>query len=162
MGMGAAAGVGRAVQGMANSPRVQTSGQGKGAGAVQPTQPQVPAQGGKTAAPGTILNPNNPNNVPMAGGKAPGVVQPGQSPYTPIGLPPSQVPAQGGKAPLTPEQQADLAPYIDPIRPQVMPMRPGQPTPFPAPQNVGLGQAMQGVGAPQGLAQLQQMLAGRQ
>jgi len=100
MGMGAAAGVGRAVQGMANSPRVQTSGQGKGAGAVQPTQPQVPAQGGKTAAPGTILNPNNPNNVPMPGGKAPGVVQPGQSPYTPIGLPPSQVPAQGGKAPV--------------------------------------------------------------
>ena len=130
--MGAAAGVGRAVQGMANSPRVQTSGQGKGAGAVQPTQPQVPAQGGKTAAPGTILNPNNPNNVPMAGGKAPGVVQPGQSPYTPIGLPPSQVPAQGGKAPLTPEQQADLAPYIDPVRPmpqvqQLAPVMPAQP-----------------------------------
>jgi hypothetical protein len=55
----------------------------------------MPPQGGK----GTVQQPVQPQ-VPMAGGKAPGVVQPGQSPYTPIGLPPSQVPAQGGKAPV--------------------------------------------------------------
>jgi hypothetical protein len=35
-----------------------------------------------------------------------------------------QVPAQGGKAPLTPEQQAALGPYVSPARPQVMPMSP--------------------------------------
>jgi hypothetical protein len=77
---------------------------------------QVPPQGGKTAAPGTIFNPNNPNNVPMPGGK--GAVQPGQP----------QVPAQGGKAPLTPEQQATLGNAINtrPM-PQVSPPQGGFP-----------------------------------
>jgi len=126
-------------------------------------QPPTPAPGGKTAAPGTIFNPNNPNNVPMPGGK--GAVQPGQpqvpaqggkgrdfgpnvfpGPQQPInsgmspdlaakyaemermraGQVPGQVPAQGGKTPLTPEQQAALGPYVSPARPQVMPMSPQQ------------------------------------
>jgi len=82
-------------------------------------QPPTPAPGGKTAAPGTIFNPNNPNNVPMPGGK--GAVQPGQPPYMPIGLPPSQpgqVPAQGGKG-------RDFGPNVfpGPQQPFIEPMR---------------------------------------
>ena len=121
---------------------------GKGGG----RQPTVPAQGGK----GTVQQPDQPQ-VPMAGGKAPGVVQPGQSPYTPIGLPPSQVPAQGGKAPipmggmlgggnpmqpqvpaqggkapLTQEQISALAPNIDPIRPTPQVQQPAPGIRFPS------------------------------
>jgi hypothetical protein len=121
---------------------------GKGGG----RQPTVPAQGGK----GTVQQPGQPQ-VPMAGGKAPGVVQPGQSPYTPIGLPPSQVPAQGGKAPipmggmlgggnpmqpqvpaqggkapLTQEQISALAPNIDPVRPMPLVQQPAPGIRFPS------------------------------
>jgi hypothetical protein len=132
--MGAAAGVGRAIQGVANSPKVQTLGQGKGNAPIRPT---VPPQGGKTAAPGTILNPNNPNNVPMAGGKAAGAVQPGQpqSPYTPIG-------AQGGKG-GTSNVPGYAQPYVNALNPQAQqPQVPAQggkgrdfgPNVFPGPQ----------------------------
>ena len=137
---------------------------GKG-GVYQPTprpqvQPPMPPQGGK----GGVYQPMPGSTVPPQGGKATYTANTIGPDGRPIGaetanqynaakgagtVQPGQVPAQGGKAPLTPQQQADLAPYIDPIRPQViptpvpqvMPMRPGQPTPFPA-QQVGLGQAI--------------------
>lgn len=159
-------------KGGGRQPTVPAQG-GKG-GVQQPVRPQVPAPGGKTAAPGTVFNPNNPNNVPMPGGKAPGAVQPTQpqvqQPYRPIGLPPGQVPAQGGKggtsnvpgyaqpyvnalnpqqpqvpaqggkAPLTPEQQAALGPYINPVRP--MPQVQPPYTPF-GPGSAGPGVLMQ-------------------
>ena len=91
-----------------------------GKGGVQPTQPQSPytpigAQGGK----GGVQQPGrNPLYGTDADPRAPRVY-----PQQP------QVPAQGGKAPLTPQQQADLAPYIDPIRPmpQVSPPQGGFP-----------------------------------
>jgi len=243
-----------------------------GKGAVQPpiqppiqppVQPTAPARDGVLDRMFPNYTPPRPP-MPPQGGKGAG--QPGQVPGGKGAGQPGQVPAQGGKTPLTPQQQADLAPYIntavnnaqqpqvpaqggkapldtsrqaydqmmavtsygpggppsyeqfvqqrtaprpqvlpqkpgvpmqpfDPRqaqvyapyinktvgnvaqRPQVLPMKPipGRPGPFPAqnrinpdgsispaPQQVGLGQAMQGVGAPQGLAQLQQILTGRQ
>lgn len=142
---------------------------GKAPGAVQPTQPQVPAQGGKggtSNVPGyaqpyvNALTPQvqqlAPGQVPPQGGKgtsrqdydrmmaqtsfsgAPPTYEqfvqnrlnrpqmPQVMPQKP-GVPMQpQVPAQGGKAPLTPEQQAALGPYVSPARPQVMPMSPQQ------------------------------------
>ena len=108
---------------------------------------------------------------------------------------PGQVPAQGGKAPLTPEQQAALGPYINnrpmpqvsppqggfpqqpgmnpyegypqrdlgygipPPRPQVFPAQP-QVMPRPVPQVMPRQPAPKP--APQGLAQIQQMLQQQQ
>lgn len=79
---------------------------GKGSTAATPT----PAPGGKTAAPGTVFNPSNPNNVPLPAqgkGATPSNVPNYVQPYMPIG-------AQGGKAQLTPEQQAQIATNIKP------------------------------------------------
>jgi hypothetical protein len=94
-------GMGAAKPGSTFRPTVPPQG-GKGGGR------PMPPQGGK----GTVQQPGQPQ-VPMAGGKAPGVVQPGQSPYTPIGLPPSQVPAQGGKGnmPLPADYQSRYGNY---------------------------------------------------
>ena len=155
---------------------------GKAPGAVQPGQPQSPytpigAQGGKGRDFGPNVFPGpQPQVLPPQGGFpqqpiGPGSAGPGAPPPSYIadkyaemermraGQVPGQIPAQGGKAPLTPEQQAAFAPYINPARPMpqvqqpapVMPrpvsqVMPRQPTPKPAPQ---------------GLAQIQQMLRGR-
>jgi hypothetical protein len=80
----------------------QVPPQGGKGGVYQPMPGQVPPQGGKTAAPGTVFNPNNPNNVPL--------------------------PAQGGKTPLTPEQLDRIRPNIDTFSaPQVSPPQGGFP-----------------------------------
>jgi hypothetical protein len=119
----------------------------RGVGDVFPTpqvqQPgQVPAQGGK----GRDFGPNvfpGPQVQPPYTPIGPGSSGPGAPPPSYIadkyaemermraGQPqqPGQVPAQGGKAPLTPEQQAALGPYINPARPmpQVSPPQGGFP-----------------------------------
>ncbi len=101
----------------------------------------MPPQGGK----GTVQQPGQPQ-VPMAGGKAPGVVQPGQSPYTPIGYPPSQVPAQGGKAPV---------PMGGMLGGGGNPMQPQQPSTG-NPQGLSIQASPQPMPSPQELANRQQ------
>jgi hypothetical protein len=58
--------------------------------------------------PGTTFKP-----TPPQGGKGGGAVQPTQPPYTPIGLPPAQIPAQGGKGnrPLPADYQSQYGNY---------------------------------------------------
>lgn len=182
--MGASAGLTRSVR--------PTPTGGKGAVTSRPpvlTPPGqssgVPPQGGKTAAAGTIYNPNNPNNVPMpAQGDKGQNFGPNVFPAPQIQQP--QIPAQGGKAPLTQEQldamrqpqvqqpvggfpQPQVTPALSrpirmlppgvqmpiglPAQPQVLPMKP-MPANMAQPQVMPANQA-------QGLAQLQQMLAGR-
>jgi hypothetical protein len=108
-------------------------------GAMKPGS-TLPPQGGK----GGVQQPIRPQ-VPMAGGKAPGAVQPGQPPYMPIGYPPvqPQVPAQGGKGPITlPRGVGDVFPTPQVQQPGQVPPQGGKgrdfgPNVFPGPQQPG-------------------------
>jgi len=84
---------------------------GKG-GVQQPNRPgQVPLQGGKPAAPGTIFNPRNPRNIPMPGGKGGGTIYP--KPVPSQGGKGGGIPPQGGKGnmPLPSHYQSPYASY---------------------------------------------------
>lgn len=124
-------------------------------GGMPPQQkPGMPAQGGKGGRPmpaqggkglsRTLPPPGQGSTMPPQGGKGQNF-GPNVFPAPQVQQP--QVPAQGGKAPLTQEQLAAMG------QPQVQQPVGG----FPQPQVMPANMAPQ-----QGLAQLQQMLAGKQ
>ena len=110
----------------------------------------IPAQGGKF--PGNPQQPTTSNipgyAQPYANALNPQVQQPAMVDPAMVAQiqaaygQPGQVPAQGGKAPLTPQQQADLAPYIDPVRPLPQVQQP-------APLGLNLGDMLYGGGGQQ-------------
>jgi translation initiation factor IF-2 len=131
-----------------------------GMGAAKPGS-TLPPQGGKSG----VQQPIQPQ-VPMAGGKAAGAVQPGQPPYLPTGLPPSQpvYPTVGSRLPdgtLVTQQGVDQAKIMNagkgnaPVQPTVPaqggkfpgnPMQPTMPQPQVSPPQGGFPQRDLGYG----------------